>query len=72
MMGLLTAYKGEFTIRKGLSFQRDTPWWSWPQQRIGFVVFSIDLDPGKYSGGVGYGTPLQNSCLENLMDGGAR
>ena len=26
MMGLLTAYKGEFTIQKGLSFQRDTPW----------------------------------------------
>ena len=34
-------------------------WWSW------------DLSPGSLAPGEGNGTPLQYSCLENPMDGGA-
>ena len=45
-------------------------WNTWGQD-FDLLTFGVCLLVGSVSCGEGNGTPLQYSCLENLMDGGA-
>ena len=51
--------------------EQHTPTVGHPGKGLGFGLKFADLGRGQGSSGEGDGTPLQYSCLENPMDGGA-